>query len=347
MPPGTSAIGIFLRGLPGPVQRRRLGPRGPEVSALGLGCMGINQSYGEPDPKGGEATVRRALELGIDFFDTADVYGPYTNEEVVGRALRESGSRFFLATKCGIVRGEGGSLSGRDGSPAHIRESCEASLRRLGVERIDLYYLHRVDPKVPIEVSVGAMAELVDDGKVRYLGLSEVDAGTLRRACAVHPITAVQSEYSLWTREPEEGILPACRELGVGFVPFSPLGRGFLTGRLSGTEDLPASDFRRSIPRFQPGPLQRNLRLVDRLGALARELSLTPAQLALAWLLAQGPDLVPIPGTKRPEYLEENAAAAEVRLSRRDLERIEEAVPKGAVEGARYSSPNRPQPAGR
>ena len=319
------------------MKTRRLGRNGPVVSAVGLGCMGMSQSYGEPDEAGGIATIHRALELGVTFLDTADVYGPFTNEELVGRAIRERRDEVFLATKCGFVPEEGGRPSKVDGSPEHIRAACDASLRRLGVRTIDLYYLHRVDPRTPIEESVRAMAGLVAEGKVRYLGLSEISANTLRRALAVHPITAVQSEYSLWTRDPETGILPACRELGVGFVPFSPLGRGFLSGTVRTLEGLPSDDFRRGVPRFQGENLAANLVLVDRLNDLAREKGCTRAQLALAWVLAQGEEVVPIPGTKRRKYLEENAAAVDVPLTRSDLTRIEDAIPKGSAVGARYS----------
>ena len=298
--------------------------------------MGISQSYGEADRAGGLATIRRALELGITFFDTADAYGWGANEEVVGEALRGHREQVFLATKCGFVPGPSGGAMERDGSPAHIRAACAASLRRLGVQTIDLYYLHRVDPKTPIEDSVRAMAALVAEGKVRYLGLSEISPDTLRRAQAVHPITAVQSEYSLWTRDPEEGILQACRDLGVGFVPFSPLGRGFLAGTVRSLEGLPSSDFRRGLPRFQAGNLERNLVLQERLRALAAKKGCTPAQLALAWVLAQGDDIVPIPGTKRPKYLEENVGAVDLRLSPSDLESLNQLFAKGAVAGDRY-----------
>ncbi len=318
------------------MQTRQLGRNGPRVSALGLGCMGMSQSYGTADPTGGIATIRRALELGVNFLDTADIYGPFTNEELVGRAIQGQRDEVFLATKCGFVPREGGGPGGVDGSPAHIRAACEASLRRLNVSTIDLYYLHRKDPKVPIEDSVGAMAELVREGKVRYLGLSEVHPNTLRRAAKVHPITAVQSEYSLWTRDPETGILPACRELGVGFVPFSPLGRGFLSGTIRTLETLPPEDFRRGTPRFQGENFDQNLALADRLRALGQEKGCTAAQLALAWVLQRGPDVVPIPGTKRPKYVEENAGAADLVLSPSDLERIDRAVPRGAVAGERY-----------
>jgi len=307
------------------------------VSAIGLGCMGISQSYGSPDEASGVATIHRALDLGVTFLDTADVYGPFTNEEVVGRAIRGRRDEVFLATKCGFVPGADGRPSGVDGSPEHIRSACDASLRRLGVKTIDLYYLHRVDPKTPIEESVRAMAGLVAEGKVRYLGLSEVSPKTLHRALAVHPITTVQSEYSLWTRDPESGILPACRELGVGFVPFSPLGRGFLSGNVRTLDGLPENDFRRGVPRFQGKNLDANLVLVDRLREVAREKGCTAAQLALAWVLAQGDEVVPIPGTKRTKYLEENVAAVDLRLTRDDLHRIESALPKESVAGDRYS----------
>jgi aryl-alcohol dehydrogenase-like predicted oxidoreductase len=323
------------------VRTRRLGPQGPEVSALGLGCMGISQSYGDPDPEGGLATLRSALDRGITFFDTADAYGWGANEELVGRALREHRDEVFLATKCGFVAGPEGAPSRVDGSPEHIRAACDASLRRLGVKTIDLYYLHRVDPRVPIEDSVRAMAGLVKEGKVRYLGLSEIGPEKLRKAHAVHPITAVQSEYSLFTRDPEDGVLPVCRELGIGFVPFSPLGRGVLTGAVRSLEGLPRTDFRRGVPRFQPGNLERNLEKVERLIQVAREKGCTPAQLTLAWLLAQGPHIVPIPGTKHSKYLEENVAAVALSLSPGDLAKVEEAVPKGSVAGDRYSPSNR------
>jgi aryl-alcohol dehydrogenase-like predicted oxidoreductase len=320
------------------MKTRHLGRQGPRVSAIGLGCMGMSQSYGRPDEVGGIATIHRALELGINLLDTADIYGPFTNEELVGRAIQGRREEVFLATKCGFVPREEGGGSRVDGSPAHIRSACEASLRRLGVRTIDLYYLHRLDPRTPIEESVRAMAALVAEGKVRFLGLSEVAPATLRRAMAVHPITAVQSEYSLWTRDPEIGILPACRELGVGFVPFSPLGRGFLAGGVRTLEGLPDNDFRRHLPRFQPDNIAQNLGLVERLAAIARETGCTPAQLALSWVLAQGDDIVPIPGTKRRTYLEENAAAVDLELSTADLARIAAAVPKDAVAGDLYSS---------
>lgn len=322
--------------MPIPMRMRRLGRAGPTVSAIGLGCMGMSQSYGTPDEAAGRATLDRALELGITFFDTADVYGPYTNERLVGDHLRPVRDRIVLATKCGLLPGSPGTPMRIDGSPAHIRAACDASLERLGVDAIDLYYLHRVDPSTPIEESVRAMAGLVDAGKVRHLGLSEVSPDTLRRAVAVHPIAAVQSEYSLWTRDPERGILATCRELGVGFVPFSPLGRGFLTGRLRSTDGLPATDFRRGLPRFQAEHFGRNLALVERLSALADRHGCSPAQLALGWVLSRGEDVVPIPGTKRPAYLQENVAALDLALSAAEWAEVAAAVDPAEVSGARY-----------
>jgi aryl-alcohol dehydrogenase-like predicted oxidoreductase len=302
--------------------------------------MSMSQSYGTPDEAEGLRTIDRALELGVTLLDTADIYGPFTNEELVGRAIRGRRDQVVLATKCGFVPGPDHGPNSIDGSPAHIRAACEASLRRLGVSTIDLYYLHRVDPKIPIEVTVRAMAELVEEGKVRYLGLSEVHPNTLRRADRVHPITAVQSEYSLWTRDPEKGVLPACRELGVGFVPFSPLGRGFFSGKVRSLDTLPAEDFRRGLPRFQGENLDRNLKLVDQLAAFATEKGCTPAQLALAWVLSRGPDVVPIPGTKRPAYVEENVGATKVKLSQDDLQRLDRLVHPDEVAGARYGERN-------
>ena len=318
------------------MQMRTLGPKGPRVSAIGLGCMGMSQSYGPADSVESVATIHRALELGVNFLDTADAYGSGANEKLVGGAIRDRRDQVFLATKCGFLPSADGAPSTVDGSPTHIRDACDASLKRLGIEQIDLYYLHRVDRRTPIEESVRAMAGLVDAGKIRFLGLSEVSPTTLRRAHAVHPITAVQSEYSLWTRDPERGVLATCRELGIGLVPYSPLGRGFLSGKIRGLESLPEKDFRRNSPRFQGGNLAHNLQMVDRLAELARESGHTPAQLALAWVLSRGPDVVPIPGTKRRRYLEENVAAVDVRLSPEQVVRIESAVVADHVVGDRY-----------
>jgi aryl-alcohol dehydrogenase-like predicted oxidoreductase len=319
------------------MQRRKLGRQGLTVSAQGLGCMGMSEFYGAADERESIATIHRALELGIDFLDTADVYGPFKNEELLGRALRGRRDGVVLATKFGIVRDPKNPMArGISGKPEYVRECCEASLRRLGTDRIDLYYQHRVDPAVPIEETVGAMAELVKQGKVRHLGLSEAGAETLRRASAVHPISALQSEYSLWSRDPEDGILAACRALGIGFVAYSPLGRGFLTGQLKRFEDFAPDDYRRFSPRFQGENFAKNLELVKRVESLAREKKCTPGQLALAWVLAQGDDVVPIPGTKRRKYLEENAAACEIALGAEDRVRLDEVAPRGAAAGERY-----------
>ena len=316
---------------------RQLGNSGLAVSAIGLGCMGMSQSYGPTDDEESIRTLHRALDIGVTFLDTAAAYGAGANEQLVGRAILDRRREVVLATKCGIVRGPDGLPNAVDGSPRHVKESCDASLQRLSVDVIDLFYLHRVDPSTPIEESVGAMSELVRAGKVRYLGLSEAAPATIRRAHEVHPIAALQSEYSLWWREPELTVLPVCRELGIGFVPFSPLGRGFLTGQVTRVDRLAANDLRRRLPRFLGENLQHNLGLVSRLEEIASRKQCSPPQLALAWLLAQGPDVVPIPGTKRRAYLESNAAAADIELTRRDVEQLEAAFPLDAAAGERYA----------
>ena len=320
------------------MQTRFLGHAGLEISAEGLGCMGMSEFYGPGDDAESIATIHRALELGIYFLDTADVYGPHKNEELVGRAVKGKRDQCVIATKFGIVRDPQNPASrGVSGKPDYVRKSCEASLRRLGVETIDLYYQHRVDPNTPIEETVAAMAQLVKEGKVRHLGLSEASPETLRRAMKVHPITALQTEYSLWTRDPESnGVLAACRELGIGFVAYSPLGRGFLTGQFKRYEDFSADDYRRHSPRFQGDNFQKNLELVRKVEELAVEKQCKPSQLALAWVMEQGNDIVPIPGTKHKKYLEENAAAADLKLSQQDLAVIDEVFPLEAAAGQRY-----------
>jgi len=321
------------------MEMRALGSHGLHVSALGLGCMGMSEFYQGRDDKESEATIHRALDLGVNFLDTADMYGVGRNEELVGRVVRKRREWVVVATKFGNVRGAEGSFQGINGRPDYVHQACDASLQRTGLDFFDLYYQHRVDPDVPIEETVGAMAELVQAGKVKYLGLSEAGSDTIRRAHAVHPISALQIEYSLWSRDPEETILPLVRELGIGFVPYSPLGRGFLTGQFRSPDDIPVDDLRRNMPRFQGEAFAKNLDLVKEVEVMSQEKGCTPAQLALAWVLAQGRDIVPIPGTKRRKYLEENLGALDVVLSRNDLARIDHIMPPGATTGARYDSP--------
>jgi aryl-alcohol dehydrogenase-like predicted oxidoreductase len=319
------------------MKTRKLGHSGPVVSAIGLGCMGMSEFYGAGDEKESLATIDRALDLGINFLDTSDAYGPHKNEVLVGQALKGRRDKFFVATKFGIVRDPADpQRRGVDGSPAYVRKSVEGSLRRLGIETIDLYYQHRVDPKTPIEETVGAMSRLIEEGKVRFLGLSEAAPATLERAHRVHPITALQTEYSLWSRDPEPEILPTCRNLGVAFVAYSPLGRGFLTGAFTSPEDFAPDDYRRVSPRFQGENFTRNLQLVEKVQQLATKFGVTAGQLALAWVLAQGEDIVPIPGTKRRKYLEENAAAVDLSLSEGQLTQLSEVFPPDAAAGERY-----------
>ncbi len=319
------------------MKMRKLGPNGPEVSAIGLGCMGMSAFYGGADEAQSISVIHRALDLGVTLFDTAEMYGPHTNEALVGKALKDRRDQAFIATKFGINYNADRSRLSTDGSPANVRRAIEGSLKRLGVDHVDLYYLHRVDPDTPIEDTVGAMAELVKEGKVRFLGLSEAAPDTLRKAHATHPITALQTEYSLWSREPEDGLFAVTRELGVGFVPYSPLGRGFLSGEIKSVDDLDADDFRRSNPRFMGENFQKNLDLVEAVKAIAADKGVTAAQLALAWVLAQGDDLIPIPGTRRIATLEQNVAATDLVLSSDDLARIDAVFPKGAASGHRYA----------
>jgi aryl-alcohol dehydrogenase-like predicted oxidoreductase len=319
------------------MKTRKLGQQGLEVSAMGLGCMGMSEFYGQADDDEAARTIQRALELGVNFLDTADMYGPFTNERLVGRAVADRGDQVVIATKFGNVRGEDGERLGIRGDAEYVRQACDASLERLGTDHIDLYYQHRVDKQVEIEETVGAMKELVEAGKVRYIGLSEASPETLRRAHAVHPISALQTEYSLWSRDPEDQILPTIRELGIGFVAYSPLGRGFLSGRFKSPDDFEEGDFRKHHPRFQGENFQKNLELVERVEQIADEKGVRAGQLALAWVMAQGDDIVPIPGTTKVKNLEENVAAADIKLTEDDLKRLDEVVPKGMAAGDRYA----------
>ena len=321
------------------MKTRTLGKSGLVVSSMGLGCMGMSEFYAGRDEQEAIATIHRALEIGINLLDTADMYGPFTNEELVGRAIKGRRDKVVLATKFGNVRGKDGSFLGINGRPEYVIAACELSLRRLAVDTIDLYYQHRVDPNTPIEDTVGAMARLVEQGKVRHIGLSEAGIETIRRAHKVHPVTALQTEYSLWSRDPEDGTLDVCRELGIGFVPYSPLGRGFLTGQIKSLDDLAPDDYRRNSPRFQGQNFKKNLELIKRIETMAAEKGCTPAQLTLAWVLAQGEDIVPIPGTKRRKYLEENTAALDVVISPQERKRIDEIAPQGVAAGMRYPEP--------